>query len=49
MPGLPLNPPTPTFVSPVQVGAATAAEFATKTWEHPVRVVIPGSLLVPST
>jgi hypothetical protein len=45
----PVNPTSPTFVSPGAAGASTAAQFAANTFQHPVRVVIPGSLLVPSS
>jgi hypothetical protein len=48
-PGVPVNPPGPVFVSPMLVGATSAADFASKTKEDPVRVVIPGAMLVPST
>jgi len=45
----PVNPSTPTFVTPDLVGASSAADFASKTFQVPVRVVIPGPLLVPSS
>jgi hypothetical protein len=39
----------PTFILPSDsaINATTAAGFATATFQHPVRVIIPGNLLVP--
>jgi hypothetical protein len=45
----PVNPTTPTFVSPAAVGVTTAAAFAAQTFQHPVRVIVPGNLLVPAS
>ena len=45
----PINPPTPTFVLPDAVGVTTAAAFAAQTFQHPVRVIVPGNLLVPTS
>ena len=45
------NPTTePTFILPSDsaINATTAAGFASVTFQHPVRVIIPGNLLVPA-
>jgi hypothetical protein len=45
----PVNPTGPVFVLPTAVSATTAAQYASVTYQQPVRVVIPASLLVPAS